>query len=143
MLKLNKFWVYGLLLIGLHCSDLLAGDFVIIANPGVTASTLTKDELSDIYLLRTNAWDDGIRIIPVNRESGSDTRSAFSERILKQSQSALNTYWDKMHYQGMTPPLIQESDLAVLSFVQKVPGAIGYVSSSIELKHVKILARIQ
>jgi len=131
----------GLLLLG--CGSLWAADFIVIANPSVAATTLTAGELSEIYLLRTNAWEDGMRIVPVNREAGSNARSVFSLRILRQQQSALNTYWDRMHFKGMTPPLIQESDKAVLAFVQKVPGAIGYVSASTELKNVKVLAEIQ
>jgi len=131
----------GLLLLG--CGSLWAADFIVIANPSVAATTLTAGELSEIYLLRTNAWEDGMRIVPVNREAGSNARSVFSLRILRQQQSALNAYWDRMHFKGMTPPLIQESDKAVLAFVQKVPGAIGYVSASTELKNVKVLAEIQ
>ena len=141
MINLSKLLICGLLLLG--GNSLWAADFVIIANPSVSATTLTEDELTEIYLLRTNAWDDGMRIIPVNRETGSSARATFSARILRQPQSSLSTYWDKMHYQGLTPPLVQESDRAVLAFVQKVPGAIGYVSTSIELKHVKVLAEIQ
>ena len=125
------------------CGSIWAADFVIIANPSVPLTTITQDDLSDIYLLRTNVWDDGIRIVPVNRESGSNARSVFSARILRQQQSALSSYWEKMHYKGMTPPLVQESDKAVLAFVQRVPGAIGYVSTAIPLKNVKILAEIQ
>ena len=138
---LRKLLLGGLLLMG--CSSIWAADFVIIANPSVPATTLTQDDLSDIYLLRTNVWDNGTRIVPINREAGSNARTVFSARILRQPQSSLNAYWDKMHYKGMTPPLIQESDKAVLAFVQKVPGAIGYVSTSIELKNVRVVAEIQ
>jgi ABC-type phosphate transport system substrate-binding protein len=141
MTGLRKLLVGALLLIG--CSSIWAADFVIIANPSVPVTSLTHEEVSDIYLLRTNVWDDGTRIVPVNRESGSNARAVFSARILRQQQSSLSVYWDKMHYKGMTPPLIQESDLAVLAFVQKVPGAIGYVSASMQLKNVKVLAEIQ
>ena len=129
--------ISGLLLFGYCCA--WAADFVVIANPSVPVTTLTQDDLSDIYLLRTSAWEDGARIIPVNRESNSSTRAAFSARILRQRQDALNNYWDKMHYKGLTPPLVQESDRAVLAFVQKVPGAIGYISPSLEPKNVKVL----
>ena len=141
MTGLSKLLVAGLLLFG--CGGLWAAEFLVIAHPGVPVSTLTADELSAIYLLRTSTWDDGMRIIPVNREAGSNARTVFSARILRQPQSALNTYWDRMHFKGMTPPLVQESDKAVLAFVQKVPGAIGYVSASTELKNVKVLAEIQ
>ena len=141
MTRLSRLLLGGLLLLG--CGSLWAADFIVIANPSVAATTLTAGELSEIYLLRTNAWEDGMRIVPVNREAGSNARSVFSLRILRQQQSALNAYWDRMHFKGMTPPLIQESDKAVLAFVQKVPGAIGYVSASTELKNVKVLAEIQ
>lgn len=127
----------------LGCGSLWAADYVIIANLSVPASSLSQDDLSGIYLLRTNVWDDGTRIVPVNRESGSNARAVFSARILKQQQSSLNSYWDRMQYKGVTPPLVQESDKAVLAFVQRVPGAIGYVSTSMDLKHVKVLAPIQ
>lgn len=141
MIKLRKLLVCCLLLMG--CGSLWAADFIIIANPSVPVDSITTDDLSDIYLLRTTAWDNGARIIPINRESGSNARNQFSTRILRQSQSSLNAYWDKMHFQGITPPLVQESDQSVLAFVQKVPGAIGYVSASLPLKNVKVLAEIQ
>ena len=115
----------------------------VIANPHVPVTSLTQDELSDIYLLITNTWDNGSKIIPVNRETGSNARSVFSARVLRQQPSSLGAYWDKLRYKGLTPPLVQESDHAVLAFVQKVPGAIGYVSASMDLKNVKILAEIR
>lgn len=117
--------------------------FVVIANPSVPATSLANDELSDIYLLRKSVWDDGTKIVPVNREAGSNARSVFSTRILKQQPFSQSAYWDKMRYQGKMPPLVQESDQAVLAFVQMVPGAIGYVSASMELKNVKVLAEIR
>jgi len=137
MIKLSKLLVSGLVLFG--CCHLWASDFVIIANPSVPITKLTQDDLSDIYLLRTMIWEDGTRIIPVNREISSNTRAAFSARILRQRQEALSNYWDKMRYKGLTPPLIQESDQAVLAFVQKIPGAIGYVKDSATLRNIKIL----
>ena len=130
--------VIVLLLFG--CGDLWAADFIVIANPGVPATRLTPDELSAIYLLRTSNWQDGTRIVPVNREAGSNARAVFSLRVLGQPQAALDAHWNRMNFKGITPPLIQESDKDVLAFVQKVSGAIGYVSASTELKNVKVLA---
>lgn len=137
MLKLAKLWISGWLLFG--CGSIWAGDFVVIANPSVPVTSISPDDLNDIYLLRTTAWDDGSRIVPINRESGSNLRNAFTSRILKQRQEALNNYWDKMHYKGLTPPLIQESDQAILTFVQRVPGAIGYINAATEPRNVKVL----
>lgn len=138
MAGLVKLLVVVLLLFG--CGNLLAADFVVIANSGVPAAKLAPDELSSIYLLRTSNWKDGTRIVPVNREAGSNARAIFAMRVLEQPQAALDAHWNRMNFKGITPPLIQESDNAVLTFVQKIPGAIGYVSASTELKNVKVLA---
>ena len=118
-------------------------NFVIIANLGVTATTLTPGELSKIYLGKKRVWKDGTKIIPINREVGSNARTIFTARVLRKRQSALNSYWNKMASSGITPPLVQKSDQAVLAFVQNVSGAIGYVSASTELKDVKVLAEIK
>lgn len=138
MAGIGKLLVVGLLLFG--CGNLWAADFVVVANPGVPAAKITPDELSAIYLLRTSNWQDGTRIVPVNREAGSNARAVFAMRVLKQPQTALDAHWNRMNFKGITPPLIQGSDKAVLAFVQKVSGAIGYVSASMELKNVKVLA---
>jgi ABC-type phosphate transport system substrate-binding protein len=137
MLTILKSFIGGLLLYS--CSSIWAADFVIIANSDVPVSTISQNDLSDIYLLRTHVWDNGSRIVPINRESGSITRNQFSTHILRQRQEALSNYWDKMRYKGLTPPLIQESDQAVVAFVQNVPGAIGYVNTNTELKGVKVI----
>ena len=138
MTVLSRLLIAVLLLFG--CGNLWAADFIVIANPSVPAAKLTPDELSAIYLLRTSNWEDGTRIVPVNRESGSNARALFAMHILGQTQATLDAHWNRMNFKGITPPLIQESDKAVLAFVQRVSGAIGYVSASTELKGVKVLA---
>ena len=138
MTRLSKILVVALLLFGYV--ELWAAEFVVIANPSVPATKLTQDELSAIYLLRTSNWPDGTRTVPVNREAGSKARAMFSMRVLRQTETALDAHWNRMNFKGVTPPLIQESDQAVLSFVQRVSGAIGYVSASLELKNVKVLS---
>lgn len=137
MAGLRKLLVVVLLLFG--CGNLWAADFIVIANPDVPATKLTQDELTAIYLLRTSNWQNGIRIVPINREAGSNARTLFSMRVLKQPEAALDAHWNRMNFKGITPPLTQESDKAVLAFVQKVSGAIGYVSASTDLKSVKVL----
>lgn len=84
-----------------------------------------------------------MEIIPVNREVGSNARTIFTMHIFRQQQATLNSYWDKLSTAGVKPPLLQNSDQAVLVFVQNVPGAIGYVSAATTLKNVKVLAEIK
>lgn len=119
-----------------------AGEIVIIANPSIPVSSLTLDQISNIYLLKTGTWADGMRIVPVNREFSSETRNHFNSVVLKADSSELSAYWNQMHFKGKTPPVVQESDQAMVAFVQNVPGAIGYVSAAASTGTVKVLGRV-
>ncbi|CAK0754367.1 PBP_domain domain-containing protein [Gammaproteobacteria bacterium] len=119
-----------------------AHELLIIAHPDVAVSGLTVDELAAIYLLKMTSWPDNEKIVPVNREAASAARTVFSDMVLHQPPNTLHAYWNQMHFRGKVPPLVQESDQAVLAFIQKVPGAIGYVNADIAPQNVKILAKI-
>jgi ABC-type phosphate transport system substrate-binding protein len=121
----------------------LAEELLIIANPSVgLTAPLTLNQIAAIYLLRTNTWPDGSRIVPVNREAGNETRAKFTSGVLRQDNASLATYWNELHYMGKLPPVVQESEKAMLAFIQKVPGSIGYISTSTAPTNVKVLARV-
>jgi ABC-type phosphate transport system substrate-binding protein len=116
---------------------------IIVANSALAIDSINESELSRIYLLRQTAWADGSPIIALNREANNPTRELFTTQVLKQTANALASHWQQMHFKGKTPPLVQESDQAVLVFVEKVQGAIGYVSSDTPIgNHVKVLAKL-
>lgn len=119
-----------------------ADELLVIANPSVTVASLSSDELAAIYLLKTTSWQDGGSIVPVNREAASNARTVFSDAVLRHPPNALNAYWNQMHFKGKVPPLVQESDQAVLAFVQKVPGAIGYINATVAPQNVKVLTKL-
>ncbi len=120
-----------------------ADGLLIIANPSVNlAPPLSRSEIAAIYLLRVAAWPDGTHIVPVNREATSETRERFTAAILQEDSSALAAYWNEMHFMGKEPPVVQESERAMLAFVQNVPGAIGYISASTAPVNVRVLAHV-
>ena len=120
-----------------------AEDLLIIANPSVAVPPpLTMREIEAIYLLRITTWPDGSHIVPVNREASSEIRAKFTAEALKQDNASLAAYWNEMHFQGKLPPVVQESEPAVLAFVQRVPGAIGYISASTAAVGVKVLSHV-
>jgi len=130
------------LLIGFVSWPSFADEILIIASPSVPVSTLTHEQITEIYLLKNLSWADGGRIIPVNRETSSETRARFNSTVLKQDNAELSAYWNQMHFKGRMPPVIQESDQAMVAFVQKVPGAIGYVAASTPVGTAKIIGRV-
>jgi ABC-type phosphate transport system substrate-binding protein len=119
-----------------------ASDLLIIANPAAgDVGQLSANGVAAIYLLRVTTWPDGTHIVPVNRELGSAIRTDFTTLILKEDMASLSVYWNEMHFKGKQPPLIQPSEAAMLAFVQKVPGAIGYIDAATAPVGVKVIGR--
>ncbi|WP_044559226.1 hypothetical protein [Azospirillum sp. B4] len=117
-------------LIGLFLSDMARGeDILVVANPSVTLGhPLNAGDVAAIYLLRMTLWPDGSAIIPVNREISSDVRARFTAGILRQNNASLIVYWNEMHFKGKSPPVVQESEQALLTFIRRVPGSVGYIT---------------
>lgn len=121
-----------------------AEELTIVANSSVTVSApLPMRRLAAIYLLRITRWPDGSHIVPVNREAASAARAMFNARVLRQSGRSLAAYWNEMHFRGKLPPVVQQSDDAMLAFIRKVPGAIGYVSASTPPVGVRVLGHVR
>jgi hypothetical protein len=68
-------------------------------------------------------------------------RKRFSEAVLKRSVGAVRSYWQQRIFSGRdVPPPEVDSDEAVMAYVARYPGAIGYVSGTTKLVGVKELA---
>lgn len=115
----------------------------VIAHPNVSVDKLTPDEVNRIFLLKRIMWKNGDRIVPVNREASSDIRIEFSKDVLKASLRSLSKYWNQMQYTGHMPPVIQESDEAMLAFIRNVPGSIGYIRTDKPPENVRILVTLK
>lgn len=85
--------------------------------------------LRDIYLKRIFIDAHGQTYIPVNLSPEDPLRRAITEVIFKKSSLQIQDYWNQRYFQGITPPYVLHSQEAVLQFVAKTPGAIGYVAS--------------
>lgn len=99
---------------------------------------LTIRQLRDIYLHKKQFVDEQ-KVIAVNLLADNPSRIVFEEKVLQMRREKLNAYWVKQHFKGVSPPLTQASFDAVKLFVQKVPGAIGYIPLSMVDEKVKVL----
>lgn len=136
-----KYLLLGLLAM-IHFNQLtLAAEpaMTIIAHPSVPVNQLSINEVKNIYLLKKQQWIDGTSIVVINRLSGSQIRHRFEQEILGITPKKYALYIEKMHYSGVSLPVIQESTQAVIAFVQHVPGAIAYIEDLPHSNQVKVL----
>ena len=109
--------------------DASAQLFAVIVNKSNSVESLTKDEVSKMFLKKTLQWQDGQDVMPVDLPATSATRKVFSETLLGKTAAAVKSYWQQQAFSGRgTPPALKDNEKAVLEFVQANPGAIGYIS---------------
>jgi ABC-type phosphate transport system substrate-binding protein len=107
--------------------------------PAIQFDLLT---LRDIFLKRISIDRLGTGLIPLNLPPDHPLRQAFSQALLGASPRDLQNYWNQRYFHGVSPPYVLSSDEAILRFVAKTPGAIGYVAPCDVDARVKEVARI-
>lgn len=132
-----KVWAGALLLL---CAGAARAEIAIIGNPGLKVAGVSKAEMRDIYLDRTNTFSDGTRAEPVSQPAGSATRSEFIGKVLEMNERELKSYWAKRMFTGRAkPPRSVGDDEAVRAWVASHPNAVGYVDGKVVDSSVKVL----
>jgi len=100
---------------------------VIVAqdSPDIKLNAAT---LRDIYLKKIFIDDHDREFIPLNLPPDHALRRAFSRDLFNKGAQELQNYWNQRYFHGITPPYVLGSPQAVVQFVAKTPGAIGYVT---------------
>jgi ABC-type phosphate transport system substrate-binding protein len=112
----------------------------VITHPANVDTTVERKFLAQAFLKRTSTWSDGETIHPVDLPGASPTRRHFSEDVLERPVAAVRSYWQQLIFSGRgLPPPELDSDEAVLRYVSKHPGAVGYVSGTIDVRNAKVL----
>lgn len=115
-----------------------AADYRLIVNEASPVKSLRSEEVQRFMLGKTTKWAHGLQVQPVDQAPNSSIRAAFSRDVLEKSISAVKGYWQSQIFSGRgVPPTELQSDDAVVDFVRRNPGAIGYVSSGATLDGVK------
>ncbi|MDQ3730559.1 MAG: hypothetical protein M3329_00985 [Pseudomonadota bacterium] len=105
-------------------------------------TTLSVNEIAQIYLRRKRFWNDGATIVPLNLPAQAPLRARFSARVLNQTQARLADYWNRQYFQGVLPPATLASTEAVRRYVAVDPDAIGYVPASKVNESVRVVLRL-
>jgi ABC-type phosphate transport system substrate-binding protein len=113
----------------------------VIVHPENKEAALGRAFLADAFLKKVTRWRSGEVVRPVDQPLSSAVRRKFSDEVLGRSVAAVRSYWQQLIFAGRdVPPPELESDAAVIAYVLRTPGAVGYVSGSASLGAAKPLA---
>ena len=101
------------------CALAYAGDIKVVANPSVTASAISTEELKAVFLLTKASIAEGGHVEPV-LVKGGPTHEAFLKEYVGKTDSALETYYRSLVFTGKASmPKSFASDADVVAFVAK------------------------
>jgi ABC-type phosphate transport system substrate-binding protein len=109
-------------------------EIIFIINKKNPTEVVETRDIIDYYRKEKRQWPDGMPVRFVDHSAGSEERRLFLRKILKQSSTDVDLYWFSQKLRsGDSMPMQVSSDSMVIQFVKSIDGAIGYVSSSVDL----------
>jgi ABC-type phosphate transport system substrate-binding protein len=101
---------------------------IIIANPSVSETQLTRNEARLIYTLRRTQWPDGQPVHVFVLADDAPLHANFVKHVLGLYPRQLRRVWDRRTYSGTGQAPQQVGSMTeMLSKVANTPGAVGYL----------------
>ena len=121
-----------------HAAD-VAADVKVIANPSVSASEISTDDLKAVFLgVKTTVADS--QVAPVLAKAGR-AHDVVLKEYLGKSDATLMTYYRGLVFTGKASmPKVCDSDADIVAYVAKTKGAVGYVGAAVPAAGTKTLS---
>jgi len=111
----------------------------VIANSSVQATSISASDLKSVYLEEKSSLAGSGHVEPVLAKGGP-AHEAFLKHVLGRTDSDLQMYYRSLVFTGRgSLPKTLDSDEAVVAYVAKTHGAIGYVSLGTSAEGVRML----
>ena len=125
----------------LGASPARAGHLVVIPHSASAIQTLSREQVSRIFLGRLKLLPTGERVTVVEVES---LRERFYQKLLSRNLAEVNAYWARLQFSGRTqPPLRLASDEEALAAVLAGRNVVGYVDADVLDPRAKVLFRLE
>lgn len=116
-------------------------DVVVVVSAQNPVETLSRAELTDIYLGRMNRFPNGTPVTPIDQREGTPTHSEFYRRYLGQAPAQIKAHWSKLIFTGRgQPPKAVSSDDTAADIVAESPHAIGYLAPDFVDDRLRVVA---
>jgi len=113
---------------------------IVIANPSVKATEISKSDLRDVFTGNATSLKDGSRVVPILLKAGT-VHEEFLQVYIGKSDTAYRAGWRSLVFSGQASmPKNLDPESAVVEFVAHTAGAVGYIGKGTPHEGVKILA---
>ena len=112
----------------------------VVVNPKSPLATMTADQVSGIFLGKSNTLPSGGTAMPTDLPDSAAARELFYTKVTGKSSAQVKAAWSRLVFSGKaTPPKELGSSADVKKFVASNPDAIGYIEKSAVDSSVKVV----
>ena len=125
----------------LAVSPARAGQLVVITHSDSAIHTLSREQVSRIFLGRLKLLPTGERVTVVEAEP---LREHFYRRLIGRDIAEINAYWARLQFSGRTqPPLRLHSSEEALAAVLAERNVVGYIDADLLDPRAKVLFHLE
>jgi ABC-type phosphate transport system substrate-binding protein len=112
---------------------------IVIANPSVKASSVSKNDLKEVFTGASTSLGGG-SVAPILLKAGT-AHEEFLKEYIGKNDNAFRAGWRSLVFSGQASmPKSLDGDAAVVQFVAHNAGAIGYIGKASAHEGVKVIA---
>jgi ABC-type phosphate transport system substrate-binding protein len=106
-------------------------DVVAVVSSKSAVTTLNKNQIADIFLVKSARFPDGSPAAPIDQAEGAAVRDEFYVKVVGKTASQIKAYWSKIIFtgRGQPPPSVSNS-IEMKKRISDNPAAIGYIDRS-------------
>ncbi|CAM2822249.1 substrate-binding domain-containing protein [Rariglobus hedericola] len=136
---MSRYFLFLALLLGMTAAA-RADDVAFIVNPQGADASLSADDLKAVLLGNKTKWDGG-GLIKLAVLTAGPAHDSVMQTYAQRSADQFEKYWKKLVFTGKGfMPMQAADEAAMIEYVAKTPGALGYVSASAVTDRVKVLS---
>lgn len=115
-------------------------ELVVVVGPRSSVTTLTREQVVNIYMGRHRVLPDGGTAHPLDAAVDSPEHDQFYRSLIGMNLEDLGAYWGRLVFFGRTaPPRRIRNRQALLEQIANDPNAIGYVARKDLPQNLKIV----
>lgn len=112
----------------------------VIVNPKSPLASMTPEQVSAIFLGKSNALPSGGTAAPADLPEGSPAHEAFYSKAAGKTSAQVKATWARLTFSGKAvPPKELPTAADVKKYVASNPDAIGYIEKSAVDGTVKVV----
>jgi ABC-type phosphate transport system substrate-binding protein len=124
----------------LLASHMAGAQVVAVVSARSSVSSLSRSELTDIFLGRASRFPNGEPAVPIDLPEGSAARDEFYAKFAGKSPSQIKAFWSKIIFTGRGQPPKEVADgVEMKKFIAANPGAIGYIDEKLVDASVRVV----